>query len=230
MAEYLIQDTTLDAIADAIHAKSGAPTPMTPEQMVTEIGNIPSGGGGYAAPTMEQFVVYMLKDGAYVDITGEGQFFNPEIENWLSSGMPIKGVKLTNVYGNECEVNEFTTTPVSPVVYGANTPSLILGNNKVYMFAGVKIGLSTKAVINSASDCLAHDLAPVELTTSAVHGNYYFNYKGRRINQYKHKVTNPTANDVVINSVYFVVTISDFSFGTFSMGVPDAPNGTERID
>ena len=46
MAEYLIQDTTLDAIADAINAKTGGSSAMTPAQMVTEIGNIPTGGGG----------------------------------------------------------------------------------------------------------------------------------------------------------------------------------------
>ena len=46
MAEYLIQDTTLDAIADAINAKTGGSSAMTPAQMVTEIGSIPSGGGG----------------------------------------------------------------------------------------------------------------------------------------------------------------------------------------
>ena len=43
MAEYLIQDTTLDAIADAINAKTGGSSAMTPAEMVTEIGNIPSG-------------------------------------------------------------------------------------------------------------------------------------------------------------------------------------------
>ena len=45
MAEYLIQDTTLDAIADAINAKTGGSSAMTPAQMVTAIGTI-SGGGG----------------------------------------------------------------------------------------------------------------------------------------------------------------------------------------
>jgi len=45
MADYLIQDTTLDAIADAINAKTGGSSAMTPAEMVTEIGNIPSGGG-----------------------------------------------------------------------------------------------------------------------------------------------------------------------------------------
>lgn len=44
MAEYLIQDTTLDAIADAINAKTGGSSAMTPAQMVTAIGTI-SGGG-----------------------------------------------------------------------------------------------------------------------------------------------------------------------------------------
>ena len=43
MAEYLIQDTTLDAIADAINAKTGNSNAMTPAEMVTAIGSI-SGG------------------------------------------------------------------------------------------------------------------------------------------------------------------------------------------
>lgn len=46
MAEYLIQDTTLDAIADAINAKTGGTSAMTPAEMVTEIGSISGGGGG----------------------------------------------------------------------------------------------------------------------------------------------------------------------------------------
>jgi len=46
MAEYLIQDTTLDAIADAINAKTGGSSAMTPAEMVTAIGSISGGGGG----------------------------------------------------------------------------------------------------------------------------------------------------------------------------------------
>ena len=45
MAEYLIQDTTLDAIADAINAKTGGSSAMTPAEMVTAIGSIETGGG-----------------------------------------------------------------------------------------------------------------------------------------------------------------------------------------
>ena len=43
MAEYLIQSETLDDIADAINAKTGGSSAMTPAQMVTAIGTI-SGG------------------------------------------------------------------------------------------------------------------------------------------------------------------------------------------
>ena len=43
MAEYIIQDSTLTGIADAIRAKTGGSAAMTPAQMATEIGSI-SGG------------------------------------------------------------------------------------------------------------------------------------------------------------------------------------------
>ena len=46
MSEYLIQDTTLDDIADAINAKTGKSAAMTPAEMVTEIESIETGGGG----------------------------------------------------------------------------------------------------------------------------------------------------------------------------------------
>lgn len=52
MAEYKIQDTTLDAIADAINAKTGGSSAMTPAQMVTEIAAIPSGGGSIGEYTL----------------------------------------------------------------------------------------------------------------------------------------------------------------------------------
>ena len=45
MAEYLIQSETLDDIADAINAKTGGSSAMTPAEIVTAIGSISSGGG-----------------------------------------------------------------------------------------------------------------------------------------------------------------------------------------
>ena len=46
MAEYLIQGTTLDAIADAINTKLDTSVAMTPAEMVTAIEGIETGGGG----------------------------------------------------------------------------------------------------------------------------------------------------------------------------------------
>lgn len=46
MADYLIQDSTLTDIADAIRAKTGNSATMTPSEMPTEIGSIQTGGGG----------------------------------------------------------------------------------------------------------------------------------------------------------------------------------------
>ena len=45
MSTYFVQGSTMDAIADAINAKTGGSSAMTPAQMVTAIETI-SGGGG----------------------------------------------------------------------------------------------------------------------------------------------------------------------------------------
>jgi hypothetical protein len=45
MSEYLIQDSTLTDIADAIRAKDGSSAPILTEDMADAIAAIPSGGG-----------------------------------------------------------------------------------------------------------------------------------------------------------------------------------------
>lgn len=61
MADYIIQDTTLDAIAQAINQKAGTQVAMTPAEMVTAIDNIPSGGGG-SAQTYSGNIIYQNED------------------------------------------------------------------------------------------------------------------------------------------------------------------------
>lgn len=46
MSAYLIQDTTLTAIADAIRSKTGGSSPLTPDQMALAISDITTGSGG----------------------------------------------------------------------------------------------------------------------------------------------------------------------------------------
>lgn len=84
MAEYLIQDTTLDAIADAINAKTGGSTAMTPAQMVTAIGTI-SGGGGGSLPS----VITKIDGGVFTPVNDiAGTLF------WLSHNLGVvpKGI------------------------------------------------------------------------------------------------------------------------------------------
>ena len=46
MADYLIHDSTLEDIADAIRSKTGSSALINPEDMPTEIASIETGGGG----------------------------------------------------------------------------------------------------------------------------------------------------------------------------------------
>ena len=82
MQEYLIQSETLDDIADAINAKTGGSSAMTPAEMVTEIESIETGGGG--ADKYFEFVErkeYVHAENWTTDATGNGN-------NYLRTYMP----------------------------------------------------------------------------------------------------------------------------------------------
>ena len=71
MAEYLIQDTTLSAIGDAIRNKTGNTEAITPENMPTEIEGIKSGSDIITEPlTVEENGTYSAESGkAYTPVT-----------------------------------------------------------------------------------------------------------------------------------------------------------------
>lgn len=90
MAWYRIAGNVLDAIANAINAKTGHTAPMTPVEMVLEIQNIPTGGGGVTPFTLSVASSYsgqnlsaafMLIVNAVVAAIGDKPFFA-----WLTSG------------------------------------------------------------------------------------------------------------------------------------------------
>ena len=59
MANYLVNDTQLTSVADAIRAKSGGNTGLAfPSGFISEIGNISSGGGGGAASSGNDVIFY----------------------------------------------------------------------------------------------------------------------------------------------------------------------------
>lgn len=87
MADYLIQDSTLTGIADAIRAKTGSSAAMTPAQMVTAIGNIPSGGG--ITPTGTKQISITQNGTTTEDVT---QYANAEIMVNVPSGASLPSV------------------------------------------------------------------------------------------------------------------------------------------
>ena len=75
MANYLVTDTELTSIADAIRTKGGTSASLEfPTEFVSAIGNIPSGGGSaktvnislfmpYSASSFGSFTIYETTDG-----------------------------------------------------------------------------------------------------------------------------------------------------------------------
>ena len=89
MADYLIHDSTLEDIADAIRSKTGGSSLIAPEDMPTEIASI-SGGGGYVPFTLSvasnyegqsPYDAFMLLVNAVVATIGDKPFFA-----WLTTG------------------------------------------------------------------------------------------------------------------------------------------------
>ena len=66
MSYYLIQDTTLAGIAEAIRAKTGKTDMIPPLNMPTEIGSIQTGGGGSSSPVPANDVTFYDYDGTIV--------------------------------------------------------------------------------------------------------------------------------------------------------------------
>lgn len=155
MAEYLIQDTTLDAIADAINAKTGGSSAMTPAEMVTAIGSI-SGGGGIAGWEYQKFTFTPTEDiGQY----GSGGFPATEqyIKNLLPSGWVFarviyqSGQKIAyglnelrcSSWGKPTEFNRFNTNLEPTQIQGNNATSAsysaILSSGCVYQVEVFKV-------------------------------------------------------------------------------------------
>lgn len=107
MADYLIQDSTLTDIADAIRAKTGGSSAMTPAEMVTAIGSIPSGGGSQI--TKDEWTLASDYNGTtqgfyygtnYIDRTFVGvQIIH--IDGNTASSNAAKGVYIDNHYSAE---------------------------------------------------------------------------------------------------------------------------------
>ena len=88
MGEYLIQDTTLTNIANAIRGKTGGTEALTPERMTLEIENIQLGADAYAviAVTYPEGSICTCSNGSETleldNTVGYGFFLVPEAGTW----------------------------------------------------------------------------------------------------------------------------------------------------
>lgn len=74
MADYLVTDTELTAIADAIRTKGGTSSALEfPTGFVTEIGNISGGGGGATTVSFDDNCTFLGGYISYIDGNGDYQ-------------------------------------------------------------------------------------------------------------------------------------------------------------
>ena len=108
MAKYIIEDTTLSNIADAIRSKTGDTTEYTPAEMPAKIESIETGGGsgtgggGYSV----DYINRALKNGdksmenllsdidSGIWLNGKGMFDHHTTDEWLQ--LSGKNIKLTD--------------------------------------------------------------------------------------------------------------------------------------
>ena len=173
MAEYLIQDTSLINIADAIRRKTGKTDSLTPEQMVIEIDSL---NVVYRDPA----ILYDAGD-QYTETTG----------GWTNEGWTYynNNIKPSYIYATHMQVTGGYSTPTgSGVSYesivGTVNPVSVNGYSKIYaninitnqgsVYLGVSptknAAESSKIVTNMAYSKGEHTL---EIDTSALSGDYY---------------------------------------------------------
>lgn len=124
MASYIIQDTTLTDIADAIREKDGGTDPILTENMASRILAIPTGGGG-GIITPEYTEEQILDNSSLADsFTFSGDYHNYEMlrvvlyntsnQHYESQFVVPEGIDLSKTYsGNKINFNMMEDTMYS---------------------------------------------------------------------------------------------------------------------
>ena len=110
MADYLIQESTLDAIARAINDKAGTQVAMTPAQMVTAIGNISGGGGTIAHGVKAESID---SNGNATEITVIGDVIYIPCARNTSALTKVNAPDAVNIIGSA--LRDLTNTNMSPL-------------------------------------------------------------------------------------------------------------------
>jgi hypothetical protein len=140
MAEYLIQSETLDDIADAINAKTGGSSAMTPAEMVTAIGNIETGGGGETQAKFTGTVTFVGQDVHDITVPISGVT--------LTGGERVLGIcralRTGEIVNGEVEWYQNLTVPLFTGSNGLWTPHFYSVKNLYFPTADVYYANGTK--------------------------------------------------------------------------------------
>lgn len=171
MADYLIKDTTLTNIADAIRAKKSSTDTYTPAEMATAISSIQTGGGG--GELTEEDLTF----------TGDLRYFNyygrmGKLIKKCGSKMKFNSVNnLSNAFqGNDSLNSDFSNWTID--LYKCNLSNCF--SNQSYItgfpkFQGTVTNLENLFSYGSSIELIPDDLflAGTEFICKASNNNYY---------------------------------------------------------
>ena len=171
MADYLIKDTTLTNIADAIRAKKSSTDTYTPAEMATAISSIETGGGG--GPTAEDLT-----------FTGDLQYFNyygrmSKLIKKYGSQMSFNSVRnLDSAFkGNDPLNSDFSNWTID--LYKCNLTSCFESHGSITglpKFQGTVTSLENLFRSSDTLELISDDLFSAD--TKFIYNDYGQNYNG----------------------------------------------------
>ena len=107
MSEYLIQDTTLTAIGDAIRAKTGGTELIVPENMPTEIESIQSGGEDWVNQITTYTSLFYKREfpEGYDLVIKFNDFAQPDLSQMCAYTKNLNSIKIKGTVINNAAVN-----------------------------------------------------------------------------------------------------------------------------
>ena len=146
MAEYLIQDTTLTGIADAIREKTGGTDPVAVSDMAAQIEGIQAGGGG--DDVLDALIDRSITEISSSSATSIGSYAFYSCSSLTTVDFPVATSIGTSAFQN-CSSLTTANFPVATSIrtsafqYCRSLKSLLLRNNKVCTLSNTSAFSST---------------------------------------------------------------------------------------